>query len=864
MKKTLLILAAIAGTAFVSCQKETNPEPTEPELTGKTYTLTVNATKAVGTKALAFDGANLVTSWAATDKVKVCKHGSATAIGTLSPKTTGSASTSISGSITLTDVNVGDKLDLIFPDTNWTYEGQDGTLETISSSFDFARAEVTVSNISGSDLTASAATFTNEQSLVKFTLSKSTEISLLDVQSLTISAASGKLVKSYAVSGDAYTPVYGDIVITPAAATSEFYVALRNNSGAADTYTLTAIDNNNETYTFVKSGVTFANGHYKSINVKMTKETVVYTVVGSPIEVFGSYWDLDDTANNMVKQADGTYRKTYQLDGTKYPIEFKIVKNHSFGSGSEWPSSNYYIDENDVTKGTLVITFDPSTSAVNGYIESEDTYTVAGSESVFGSNWDTDDTNNDMVKQDDDTYLKTYTIPSALVGTTIEFKVVKNHKWASSAGGGEWPASNYEYKIPAAGTLNISFNPATGTVQAWMFEYTLACSSNAWSVTANPMTKQEDGTWKCVVENNVENIVEEFKVLHRESEWIGDPNNSGENYSKDVPVKCDLIFTYNPETGLVKMDFRVDNTVDDVLRRLLFEVETGTTIEMKAGTYVESNSNYIAFAGKEVTVKAVEGATVVLQPQVPITISGGGHAKFVDVVFDASHLTDLATWYEHLIYASDADADNRLVLENCEMKNFNQNKSAIYCSSSNKFASVVLNNCYFHDMMKSVFFSEGTSVDAFTLTNSTIANISTDSGSYYAGVIDPRGASVAVTVDHCTFYNCETMNTDYGAIKVKDSSNAVVSNCIFMMPSSYAGGRAVYNSAGEVKNCLTFNYSKDSTPHGIHSGPTITNCVEANPLFANPANGDFTLGTGSPALTASETNGPIGDPRWYN
>ena len=860
MKKTLLILAAIAGAAFVSCQKETNPEPTEPELTGKTYTLTVNATKAAGTKALAFDGANLVTSWAATDEVKVCKHGSATAIGTLLPKTTGSASTSISGSITLTDVNVGDKLDLIFPNTNWTYEGQDGTLATLASSFDFARAEVTVSNISGSDLTASAATFTNEQSLVKFTIYDAAHNSLMDVQSLTISAASGKLVKSYAVSGDAYTPVYGDIVITPAAATSEFYVALRNNSGAADTYTLTAQKSQFKNYTFVKSGVTFANGHYKAVNVKMTEESEIYTVAGIPAEVFGSpTWSADITANDMAKQSDGTYRKTYELNGTEVgPIAFKVVKNRDFTYA--WPSSNYEI--NTVTKGTLVITFNPSTSTVNGYIEPEGTYTIAGSESgVFGSYWDAYDTNNDMVKQDDDTYLKTYTISSALVGTTIEFKVVKNHEWGS---GSEWPASNYEYKIPAAGTLNISFNPATGTVQAWMFEYTLACSSNAWSVTANPMTKQEDGTWKCVVENNDENIVEEFKVLHRESEWIGDPNNSGDNYSKDVPVKCDLIFTYNPETGLAKMDFRVDNTVDDVLRRLLYEVETGTTIEMKAGTYVESNSNYIAFAGKEVTVKAVEGATVVLQPRVPITISGGGHAKFVDVVFDASHLTDLATWYEHLIYASDADANNRLVLENCEMKNFNLNKSAIYCSSSNKFASVVLNNCYFHDMMKSVFFSEGTSVDAFTLTNSTVANISTESTSYYAGVIDPRGASVAVTVDHCTFYNCETMNTDYGAIKVKDSSNAVVSNCIFMMPSSYAGGRAVYNSAGEVKNCLTFNYTKDSTPHGIHSGPSITNCVEANPLFANPANGDFTLGTGSPALTASETNGPIGDPRWYN
>ncbi len=564
MKKTFLILAAIAGTAFVSCQKENNLEPSNLEPTGKIYTLTVDATKAADTKALAFEGTTLVTSWAATDEVKVCKHGSATAIGTLLPTTPGSASTVLSGSITLTDVNKGDKLDLIFPDTNWTYEGQDGTLATLASSFDFARAEVTVNDISGTTLTASDATFTNEQSLVKFTIYDAAHNSLLDVQSLTISAASGKLVKSYAVSGDAYTPVYGDIVVTPAAATSEFYVALRNNSGAADTYTLTAIDNNNETYTFVKSGVTFANGHYKSIKkVKMTKETTVYTVVGSPIEVFGSSWDLDDTANNMVKQADGTYRKTYQLDGTKYPIEFKIVKNHSWGSGSEWPSSNYYIDENNVTKGTLVITFDPSTSAVNGYIESE-AFTIAGDDStIFGTSWDTNNTDNDMVKQDDGTFLKNYTITSPV---TITFKVAQDHAWTNSWGK-DGSSDDYSYEILHAGTLHISFDPTTHDIDAWMddIRYTIAGDFNGWDKSANIMTEQADGTYKCTVENPGVSIWEYKAVLGEGAEWYGDSAQSGNNYSYEITSPCDLVFTFNPADKSV--------TVEESRVTLYFEIQ---------------------------------------------------------------------------------------------------------------------------------------------------------------------------------------------------------------------------------------------------------------------------------------------------
>ncbi len=571
MKKTLLILAAIAGAAFVSCQKETNPEPTEPELTGKTYTLTVNATKAAGTKALAFDGANLVTSWAATDEVKVCKHGSATAIGTLLPKTTGSASTSISGSITLADVKVGDKLDLIFPNTNWTYEGQDGTLATLASSFDFARAEVTVSNISSSDLTASAATFTNEQSLVKFTIYDAAHNTLMAVQSLMISASSGKLVKSYAVSGDAYTPVYGDIVITPAAATSEFYVALRNNSGAADTYTLTAKLNQFKNYTFVKSGVTFANGHYKAVNVKMTEENELYTVAGTPAEVFGSpTWSADITANDMAKQADGTYRKTYELNGTEVgPIAFKVVKNRDWNYA--WPANDYYVD---VKKGTLVITFDPSTGAVNANIESE-AFTIAGDDTtIFGSYWEPSDTDNDMVKQDDGTFLKNYTITSPV---TIQFKVAQDHAWTNSWGDVNGPSGNYEYAIPHAGTLHISFDPATGDIDAWMddIRYTIAGDFNGWNVTADPMIKQADGTYKCEVSIPAGMSMSfEYKALLGETRWIGDPNNGNNNFSialGDLGATV-LIFTYTPSTNTliaeeqqVKLYFKTTTAVENEL-----------------------------------------------------------------------------------------------------------------------------------------------------------------------------------------------------------------------------------------------------------------------------------------------------------
>jgi uncharacterized membrane protein len=68
---------------------------------------------------------------------------------------------------------------------------------------------------------------------------------------------------------------YGNITVTPDAAASEYTVALRNENAGADVYTLTATVGAS-TYTFEKSGVTFENGKYYSITVKMQPKKVSY------------------------------------------------------------------------------------------------------------------------------------------------------------------------------------------------------------------------------------------------------------------------------------------------------------------------------------------------------------------------------------------------------------------------------------------------------------------------------------------------------------------------------------------------------------------------------------------------------------
>ena len=302
---------------------------------------------------------------------------------------------------------------------------------------------------------------------------------------------------------------------------------------------------------------------------------------------------------------------------------------------------------------------------------------------------------------------------------------------------------------------------------------------------------------------------------------------------------------------------------NDALRLAVHYAEDGDIIEMTEGTYVQCNNGYVAFEGKSVTVKAAEGANVVLQLQVPITLTNSGKATLQGIKIDASRLTELATWYEHVIYSTDATEGKELVMDGCELYGFNMNKSAIYSKADNKLDLCRINNCYFHDVEKSCLFFEGTSIAELSVTNSTFANnIAKVTDSYYAGIIDVRNAAAKVTVDHCTFYNCLLMNTDYAAITMKgpQAANVVISNNIFMLPEAIDGHRAIREYV-EATNCMTFNYVKDNG--GIHSSVTKTNCqLNVDPKFVDAANGNFALADGSPALTAGTDGKAIGDPRW--
>ena len=102
---------------------------------------------------------------------------------------------------------------------------------------------------------------------------------------------------------------YGDLTVTPASATSEMTVALRNENASDDTYTLTATVGG-ATYSFSQSGVTFENGKYYAITVKMnpTKVSSIYLnktsanlAIGGTVELSVSNVSPSDAVDKTVK-----------------------------------------------------------------------------------------------------------------------------------------------------------------------------------------------------------------------------------------------------------------------------------------------------------------------------------------------------------------------------------------------------------------------------------------------------------------------------------------------------------------------------------------------------------------------------------
>lgn len=137
---------------------------------------------------------------------------------------------------------------------------------------------------------------------------------------------------------------------------------------------------------------------------------------------------------------------------------------------------------------TLAVTFPEGE-----IIPVEHTYTVAGTPaSLFGTEWDPSNTDNDMTKQEDGSY-KWEKKDLALEAGLIKFKVVEDHDWANP----NYPSDDYELNITEAATytLTITFNNGEVAAQA-LKDGEAPVEQAKFYVTGNKALVGEELEWK--------------------------------------------------------------------------------------------------------------------------------------------------------------------------------------------------------------------------------------------------------------------------------------------------------------------------------------------------------------------------------
>ena len=236
--------------------------------------------------------------------------------------------------------------------------------------------------------------------------------------------------------------------------TGEWIAATKNRTGNAYKF----YGNGEYIFTFDKENSKFMIDGYVAPPV-----ITVYSAVGD----FNN-WNEKDTIGDMTLE-NGVYTVTLEnvtlSEGT---FSYKVVGNHDWGF--EWPQGmgNNFTEEvpsNGIYD--ITITFDPETGEATCTLtpvqELETYYIVAGSENMFGSNWNANDEANLMTLADS-LYTWTKNDVEMTAGYEFQFKVVANGNWNTC-----WPESNEEgdnnwiYTCPEDGTYDIviTFDPET-------------------------------------------------------------------------------------------------------------------------------------------------------------------------------------------------------------------------------------------------------------------------------------------------------------------------------------------------------------------------------------------------------------------
>ena len=171
-----------------------------------------------------------------------------------------------------------------------------------------------------------------------------------------------------------------------------------------------------------------------------------YTVAGGSADLFGTAWDPANTANDMTKLEDGTYKwEKTEITLPAGNVEFKVCEDHAWTVC--YPAENYQLVIPEAGVYTITITYNPEGNVVagdavkTGDAQVDPVVSIAGSMNSWNASADV------MVLAAD---KATASITLNLAAQTYEFKVVIN--------GGDWRSNAHEFTRENAVAADMSGN----------------------------------------------------------------------------------------------------------------------------------------------------------------------------------------------------------------------------------------------------------------------------------------------------------------------------------------------------------------------------------------------------------------------
>ena len=277
MKQTkfLHVMLLAAGMILADCSSDDvqdMPNQAQNDMQ-PTWRVSINAGQADRSKRAISIGGNsgkrLYTNWDDSDEVEVVSNGAV--VGTLTACITGNntAFAQLDGTLTGT-YTVGDAVKLYNHRAALDYSQQLGTVADVSTNCAYLSGESTVMAVdaAGGFLKMSDAAFNHMQAFLELTFTDASSTPL-DVELLNIYTSSGKLVLTKAIDGTTtYANKMNCMRVSPVSVMSNFFLALRNENGASDTYTF-IVQAGPSTYGGTVTA-NLLNGHYYRGMVKLS------------------------------------------------------------------------------------------------------------------------------------------------------------------------------------------------------------------------------------------------------------------------------------------------------------------------------------------------------------------------------------------------------------------------------------------------------------------------------------------------------------------------------------------------------------------------------------------------------------------